>query len=214
MKAESGRSPTRRTSRPSRTPSSRCARWTRPARGQPVQRGRQGRDQQGQEDRLHLGHARPRARATSPRRRPRTSSTPTDPAADAGLKVATGGYLGQAVSKADTESSEAIGLAAAVVILLFAFGTVTAMILPIVTAVLGLVASLAIIKLLGHVVDVPTRRAHARDDDRPRRRDRLRAVHRHPPQAAAARTGWRCASRSRARRPRRAVRSCSRASRW
>src|SRR5215211_2717950 len=78
------------------------------------------------------------------------------PAGDAGLKTATGGYLGQAVSKADTESSEAIGLAAAVVILMFAFGTVTAMILPIVTAVLGLVASLAIIKLLGHVIDVPS----------------------------------------------------------
>ena len=32
------------------------------------------------------------------------------PASDAGLTVATGGYLGQAVSKADTESSEAMGL--------------------------------------------------------------------------------------------------------
>jgi len=80
----------------------------------------------------------------------------TSPASDAGLKVATGGYLGQAVSKSNTESSEAIGLAAAVVILLFAFGTATAMLLPIVTAVLGLVASLALIKLLGHVVDVPS----------------------------------------------------------
>jgi len=78
------------------------------------------------------------------------------PASDAGLEVATGGYLGQAVSKSDTESSEAIGLAAAVIILLFAFGTVTAMLLPIVTAVFGLVASLAIIKLLGHVVEVPS----------------------------------------------------------
>ena len=73
-----------------------------------------------------------------------------------GLKVAVGGYLGQAVSKSDTESSEAIGLAAAVVILLFAFGTATAMLLPIVTAVLGLVATLSIIKLLGHLVDVPS----------------------------------------------------------
>src|SRR4029079_13927236 len=80
----------------------------------------------------------------------------TSPASDAGLKVATGGYLGQEVSKADTESSEAIGLAAPVVILMFAFGTVTAMILPIVTAVLGLVASLAIITLLGHVIEVPS----------------------------------------------------------
>jgi RND superfamily putative drug exporter len=78
------------------------------------------------------------------------------PATDAGLKVATGGYLGQAVSKADTESSEAIGLAAAVVILMFAFGTVTAMFLPIVSAVLGLIVALSVIKLLGHVVEVPS----------------------------------------------------------
>jgi RND superfamily putative drug exporter len=80
----------------------------------------------------------------------------TGPATDAGLTVATGGYLGQAVSKADTESSEAVGLAAAVVILLFAFGTATAMVLPIVTAVLGLVAALSLIKFLGHVAEVPS----------------------------------------------------------
>ena len=49
-----------------------------------------------------------------------------------------------------------MGLAAAVIILLFAFGTVTAMILPIVSAVLGLVATLALIRLLGHVVEVPS----------------------------------------------------------
>ena len=78
------------------------------------------------------------------------------PALDAGLKVETGGYLGQAVSKSDTESSEAIGLAAAVVILLFAFGTATAMALPIVSAVVGLATSLAVIKLLGHVAQVPS----------------------------------------------------------
>ena len=80
----------------------------------------------------------------------------TSPASDAGLTVATGGYLGQAVSKADTESSEAVGLTAAVVILLFAFGTATAMLLPIVSAVLGLAASLALIGFLGHVAEVPS----------------------------------------------------------
>jgi len=80
----------------------------------------------------------------------------TSPASDAGLEVAAGGYLGQALSETNTESSEAIGLAAAVIILLFAFGTVTAMALPIVTAVLGLVSTLAILKLLSHVFDVPT----------------------------------------------------------
>jgi putative drug exporter of the RND superfamily len=80
----------------------------------------------------------------------------TSSASDAGLTVATGGYLGQAVSKADTESSEAVGLTAAVVILLFAFGTATAMLVPIVSAVLGLVASLALIRFLGHLTDVPS----------------------------------------------------------
>jgi putative drug exporter of the RND superfamily len=78
------------------------------------------------------------------------------PASDAGIEVAAGGYLGQALSETNTESSEAIGLAAAVIILLFAFGTVTAMALPIVTAVLGLISTLAILKLLSHVFDVPT----------------------------------------------------------
>ena len=78
------------------------------------------------------------------------------PARDAGLKTATGGYLGQAVSRTDTESSEAVGLAAAVVILLFAFGTATAMALPLITAVIGLATALSIIKLLGHVVEVPS----------------------------------------------------------
>ena len=41
-------------------------------------------------------------------------------------------------------------------ILLFAFGTATAMVLPIVTAILGLVSALAIIRLLGHVAEVPS----------------------------------------------------------
>ena len=59
------------------------------------------------------------------------------PAREAGFKVATGGYLGQEVSKPSTESSEAVGIAAAVIILLFTFGTVTAMALPIATAIVG-----------------------------------------------------------------------------
>src|SRR5215204_4251388 len=80
----------------------------------------------------------------------------TSPTSHAGITVATLGYLLQAVSKADTESSEVVGLTAAVVILLFAFGTATAMMLTIVSAVLGLVASLELIKFLGHVAEVPS----------------------------------------------------------
>ena len=78
------------------------------------------------------------------------------PARRAGLDVSLGGYAGQQLSKPSTHMSEAIGLAAAVVILLFAFGTATAMALPIVTAILGLVSSLALISVLGRLTDVPT----------------------------------------------------------
>jgi RND superfamily putative drug exporter len=77
------------------------------------------------------------------------------PARRAGLHVAVGSYVGQQLSKPATEVSEAIGLAAAVIILLFAFGTATAMMLPIVSAVIGLACALSIIKLLEHVLDVP-----------------------------------------------------------
>src|SRR3954447_13378649 len=77
------------------------------------------------------------------------------PAEAAGLHAAVGAYVGQQLSKPATETSEAIGLAAAVIILRFAFGTATAMMLPIVSAVLGLACSLMIIRLLEHVLDVP-----------------------------------------------------------
>jgi putative drug exporter of the RND superfamily len=78
------------------------------------------------------------------------------PATDAGLKVANGGYLGQAVSKPEVEQSEVVGLAAAVIILLYTFGTATAMALPILTAIIGLATGLSAIALLGHGIQVPT----------------------------------------------------------
>jgi putative drug exporter of the RND superfamily len=79
-----------------------------------------------------------------------------DPARQAGLEVGFGGYLGQKVSKPETHSSEVIGLAMAVIVLLFTFGTVVAMGLPIFTAIIGLVCGLSIITLLSHVAEVPT----------------------------------------------------------
>src|SRR5215213_2026502 len=79
-----------------------------------------------------------------------------DPARHAGLEVAFGGYLGQKVSKPDTHSSEVIGLGMAVIVLLFTFGTVVAMGLPIFTAIVGLVCGLSLITLLTHVAVVPT----------------------------------------------------------
>ncbi len=79
-----------------------------------------------------------------------------DPARDAGLQVAAGGYLGQDVSRPSTHASEVIGILAAIVILLIAFGTAVAMAMPIVTAILGLIVGLSLIGLIGHVVAVPS----------------------------------------------------------
>jgi RND superfamily putative drug exporter len=79
-----------------------------------------------------------------------------EPAEAAGLKVSVGAYVGQQLSKPDTGASDAIGIAAAIVILLFAFGTATAMILPISSAILGLACSLSVIRLLEHAVQVPS----------------------------------------------------------
>ena len=79
-----------------------------------------------------------------------------DPAKAADLEVETGGQLGQKVSKPATESSELIGIIAAMVILTLTFGTVISMLLPILNAILGLLATLAIIRMLGHVATVPT----------------------------------------------------------
>jgi RND superfamily putative drug exporter len=69
--------------------------------------------------------------------------------------AAIGGYVGNQLSKPSTEKSEVIGLVAAVIILLFAFGTATAMMLPIFSAIIGLACALSIIKLLEHVLEVP-----------------------------------------------------------
>lgn len=78
------------------------------------------------------------------------------PASKAGLDVSYGGYVGQELSTPATESSEVVGLTMAVIVLLFTFGTVVAMGLPIVTALFGLGGGLSLITLLGHVAQVPT----------------------------------------------------------
>jgi RND superfamily putative drug exporter len=70
--------------------------------------------------------------------------------------VETGGQLGQKVSKPATEDSELIGIIAAMVILTFTFGTVVAMLLPIVTAILGLASTLSIIQIFSHAFTVST----------------------------------------------------------
>ncbi len=72
------------------------------------------------------------------------------------MEVAVGGSVGGELSEPETESSEVVGLAAAMIILAFTFGTLVAMGLPILSAVLGLAVGLSLITLLGHGVTVPT----------------------------------------------------------
>ncbi|WP_018655185.1 MMPL family transporter [Actinomadura flavalba] len=68
-------------------------------------------------------------------------------------------FGGAAVDLAETPgggSAEGVGLLAAIVILLIAFGSVLAMGLPIVTALFGIGTGLALIMLLGHLLPAPS----------------------------------------------------------
>src|SRR5262249_4636613 len=76
------------------------------------------------------------------------------PAQAAGIEVQTGGQLGQKVSKPSTESSELIGILAAMVILTLTFGTIVAMLLPILNAIVALSVTLSLIGLLSHATTV------------------------------------------------------------
>ena len=81
--------------------------------------------------------------------------TAAEPAEGAGVQVEAGGQLGSKISKPETRTSELIGIAAAMLILVVVFGTVTAMALPILVAIFGLLCGLSIVSLLGHAVEIP-----------------------------------------------------------
>jgi RND superfamily putative drug exporter len=72
-----------------------------------------------------------------------------------GLQVELGGQAIEATEQAGFGISTAVGLLAAIVILLLTFGSVVAMGLPIVTALFGLGTGLGAIALFTHVVDTP-----------------------------------------------------------
>ncbi len=72
-----------------------------------------------------------------------------------GLQVELGGQAIEATEQAGFGISTAVGLLAAIVILLLTFGSVVAMGLPIVTALFGLGTGLGVIALFTHVVDTP-----------------------------------------------------------
>src|SRR4029450_11875028 len=71
-----------------------------------------------------------------------------EPAEGTGVEVEAGGQLGTKISKPENKTSELIGIAAAMLILVLIFGTVTAMALPIAAAILGLIVGLSPLSLL------------------------------------------------------------------
>ena len=80
----------------------------------------------------------------------------TEVAQDAGITVAAGGSIGSVLSDERSETSEVVGIIAAMIILSFVLGSLVAMGLPIITAVVGLAVALGIVGLLGHVLSVPS----------------------------------------------------------
>jgi len=80
----------------------------------------------------------------------------TDPARAAGLEVSAGGYLGTQLSEPSTRLSEIVGIVGAMIVLVFALGTVAAMTMPITTALLGVFSGLALVGALGAAITVPS----------------------------------------------------------
>ncbi len=74
------------------------------------------------------------------------------------LRVVAGGEAIQVLEEQEIEfgASEGYGLLAAVIILLLAFGSLFAVVLPIVTALIGIGIGLALASLLGNVIDLPS----------------------------------------------------------
>jgi RND superfamily putative drug exporter len=78
----------------------------------------------------------------------------TAPAAQAGVKLAYGGAVIDYADQPPQGNADLIGLLAAVVILLFAFGSVVAMGLPILTALLGLGIGISIVHIIASVTEI------------------------------------------------------------
>lgn len=76
-------------------------------------------------------------------------------ASDDSVTLALGGYMAEKAETPPQGSAESVGILAAAVILFIAFGSLVAMGLPIVTALLAIAAGLALMKVVGHVVPAP-----------------------------------------------------------
>ncbi len=73
-----------------------------------------------------------------------------------GYRVALGGEAISLVAGGKPGSSEGIGILAAIIIMLLAFGSVVAMGLPIITALFGIAIAFAVLDLLSHLITTPT----------------------------------------------------------
>ncbi|MGW5866071.1 MMPL family transporter [Streptomyces sp. NPDC055239] len=73
----------------------------------------------------------------------------------AGLRVELGGQAIARIQEPPTGTSETVGIAAAAVVLFLAFGSLFAMVLPIVIAVFGVGLGMLSTMLLSHVTDIP-----------------------------------------------------------
>jgi RND superfamily putative drug exporter len=80
----------------------------------------------------------------------------TAPASDAGVRLAYGGAVVDYAHQPPSDNADLIGLLAAVVVLLFAFGSVAAMGLPITTALFGLVVGISLIEIVAAFTDIGT----------------------------------------------------------
>jgi len=80
-----------------------------------------------------------------------TAEAPARP----GFQIALGGYPISSVAKISPGASEGIGITAAIIIMLLAFGSVVAMGLPIITALFGLGIGVALLELVTHFLVVP-----------------------------------------------------------
>ncbi|MDF2707827.1 MAG: putative integral rane export protein [Nonomuraea muscovyensis] len=76
-------------------------------------------------------------------------------ASDDSVTLGLGGYMAEKAETPPQGPAEGVGILAAAVILFIAFGSLAAMGLPIVTALLAIVGGLALMKLVGYVVPAP-----------------------------------------------------------
>jgi uncharacterized membrane protein YdfJ with MMPL/SSD domain len=79
-----------------------------------------------------------------------------DPATKAGIDVEAAGNIGTTLSTEESETSEIVGIVVAMIILSLVLGSLVAMGMPILTAVLGLGAALSLVGLVGHLLAIPT----------------------------------------------------------